>query len=255
MFDSGVGGLSVLQHIRRRLPRESLIYLADTACMPYGEKPLHALRERVLEVGERLLATPAKLLVVACNTATAAGIDALRQRHPGVPIVGMEPGVKPALTESLNHRVGILATTATLNSPRYRELVGRHAGDRAVIAQPCPGLVEQVEAGLLHHSATDALLHRYLKPLLDQGVDTLVLGCTHYPFLLDRIHAIGGEQLRIIDTGEAVARQVQRVLDQHALLNPGTTRITERYFTSAVPDTQSRIFRQLLGREPRLEAF
>lgn len=183
VFDSGVGGLSVLREIRARLPSESLLYVADNAHVPYGEKSAEYIRERCERIGDFLLEQGAKALVLACNTATAAAAAELRERYPQVPLVAMEPAVKPAAAATRNGRVGVLATTGTLKSARFAALLDRFASDVQVFTQPCPGLVERIEAGDLYGPQTRALLERLLAPILEQGCDTLILGCTHYPFV------------------------------------------------------------------------
>lgn len=260
VFDSGVGGLSVLRNIRERLPHEALLYVADSAHIPYGDKPVHVIRERVLALAEALLALGAKALVVACNTATAAAVHDLRTAYPLLPIIGMEPGVKPAVAGSRRGKVGVLATAGTLRSARFRHLLERYGQGAEVVLQPCPGLVEQVEAGALERSDTRALLQGYLDPLLAGGVDTLVLGCTHYPFLLPLIrHLVGGE-VEVVETGPAVARQLERQLHQHGLLAPhstntgsGATPAPLRFFTTGDPHAQALLFSRLWGSELAVE--
>ena len=224
IFDSGLGGLSVLRHIRAQLPLEDLLYFADSAFAPYGGKPEAAVIERTLAIAGFLAAQQCKALVVACNTATAAAVLAVRERYPRLPVVGVEPGLKPATLCSASRVVGVLATEGTLASARFRALEARLCASTGVrfVAQACSGLADQVEKGELRSPATAALVQRYVEPLIRQGADTLVLGCTHYPFLLPLIEAsaqgAGGRKVNVIDTGEAVARQLQRVLDEHTLL-------------------------------------
>ena len=201
VFDSGVGGLSVLREIRARLPGESLLYVADSGHVPYGEKSPEYIRERCRQIADFFLEQGAKALVLACNTATAAAVAELRERHPGLPIVGMEPAVKPAAAATRSGTVGVLATTGTLKSARFAALLDRFAGDVRVITQPCPGLVECVEQGALDAPATRALLDAFVQPLLAAGCDTLILGCTHYPFLKPLLRQLVPAQVELIDTG------------------------------------------------------
>jgi len=228
IFDSGLGGLSVLRHIRAQLPREDLHYFADSAFAPYGGKPEAAVIERTLAIAGFLAAQHCKALVVACNTATAAAVLAVRERYSQLPVVGVEPGLKPATLCSASRVVGVMATERTLASARFQALEARLCASTGVrfVAQACSGLADQVEKGELRSPATAALVQRYVEPLIRQGADTLVLGCTHYPFLLPLIEAsaqgAGGRKVNVIDTGEAVARQLQRVLDERSLL-----RVTE----------------------------
>ena len=211
VFDSGVGGLSVLSHIHRLLPAESLCYLADSAGMPYGCKSEAVVRQRCLMVADYFVRQGVKAIVVACNTATAAAIELLRERYE-IPIVGMEPPLKPAVINSRSGVIGILATSGTVSSDRFNTLKQRFAADATLIVQPCPGLVERIEQGDLNSSELRAMLSSYLQPLIDHQVDTLVLGCTHYPFVLPLISEMMGEGVAILDTGDAIARELKRRL-------------------------------------------
>lgn len=243
VFDSGLGGLSVMREVRWRLPRHDLLYFADTAYCPYGPRPPAEIVGRARAIGRWLIDHGAGLLLVACNTASSAALDLLRAELP-LPIVGMEPGLKPAVAISRNGRVGVLATSTTLAGARFAALVERHAGGVQVITQPCPGLVERIEAGDLDGSATRALVERYVHPLLARGADTIVLGCTHYPFLRPLIEEIAGPGIALVDTGPAVAAQVARVAAQHAL-PPGSGRA--RCWTSGDPASVGPAVWRLLG--------
>ena len=254
VFDSGVGGLSVLREIRQLLPNESLLYVADSGHVPYGEKSADAIRERSRAIAEFLLAQGAKALVLACNTATAAAGAELRERYPELPIVGMEPAVKPAAAATRSGQVGVLATTGTLKSAKFAALLDRFAGDVRVITQPCPGLVECVEAGELHSAATRELLRGYVEPLLAEGCDTLILGCTHYPFLKPLLRELVPASVSLIDTGAAVARQLQRLLERNRLLADGPAQPT-RYWSSGEPERMHRVLPLLLGEEAEVRAF
>ncbi|WP_027797630.1 glutamate racemase [Paraburkholderia acidipaludis] len=217
IFDSGLGGLSVLRAVRALLPAERLVYVADSRYAPYGERDDDFIADRTLAIGERLVKEGAKALVVACNTATAQSIELVRGQLP-IPLVGVEPGVKPAALQSRSRVAGVLATQVTLRSARFQALVERHAGDLCVLSQPGHGLVEAVERCDIGSPELLALLRGYLQPMLDAGADTLVLGCTHYPFLDTAIRSIVGERMTLIDTSVAIARQLERVLAQHGLL-------------------------------------
>jgi len=219
VFDSGVGGLSVLAHIHHLLPTESLLYVADTAFIPYGCKPPEQVLARCLALAEVFEARQVKALVVACNTATAVAVESLRQRMQ-IPVIGMEPAIKPAALASRSGVVGVLATTATAGSGKFNGLKSRFDQHARILVQPCPGLVECIEQGKLNDIETALLLESLLQPLLEAGIDTLVLGCTHYPFLMPLIRQIVGEHIDIIDTGLPVARQLQRKLAEHGLLSP-----------------------------------
>ncbi|NNF64294.1 MAG: glutamate racemase [Acidimicrobiia bacterium] len=218
VFDSGVGGLSVLREIAHRLPGEAMTYLADQRFAPYGERSLDWVRNRSFEVTDWMLDRGATLIVVACNSASAAALHPLRERHPGVPFVGMEPALKPAASLTNSGVIGVLATTATFQGELFATVLDRHASNVKVVMQPAPGLAAAVEAGRERHPETEALLRSYIEPMLEQGVDTIALGCTHYPFLTPLIQAITGSSVRLIDPAAAVARQVERLLPDS---NPG----------------------------------
>jgi glutamate racemase len=218
VFDSGVGGLSVLREIRQLLPNEQLLYVADSGHVPYGDKTPEFIRQRSQQIAGFLLEQGAKALVVACNTATAAAVLSLRDAYPQLPIVGMEPAVKPAAAATRSGVVGVLATTGTLQSAKFAALLDRFASNVQVITQPCPGLVECIEAGELDSPATRELLHSLVMPLLAQGCDTLILGCTHYPFIKPLLRQLVPQSVSLIDTGEAVARHLQRLLAEGNLL-------------------------------------
>ncbi|CAB3770568.1 glutamate racemase [Paraburkholderia solisilvae] len=216
IFDSGLGGLSVLRAIRTQLPAEEAIYVADSQYAPYGERDDDFISDRTLAIGEWLIAQGAKALVVACNTATAQSIALARERLP-IPVIGVEPGIKPAALQSKTHVAGVLATQVTLRSARFLALHERYAADCTFLCQPGHGLVEAIERCDLDSAQLRALLRSYLQPMLDAGADTLVLGCTHYPFLDATIRDLVGDRLTLIDTSVAIARQLERVLEQHGL--------------------------------------
>lgn len=234
VFDSGVGGLSVLAEIQRLLPHESLLYVADGGHIPYGEKSPEFIRQRCVNIAEFFRAQGAKALVIACNTATVAAAADLRERYPQWPLVGMEPAVKPAAAATRSGVVGVLATTGTLQSAKFAALLDRFASDVRVVTQPCPGLVELIEAGDLQAPALRELLHGYVQPLLEAGCDTIILGCTHYPFLKPLLMQMVPAEVSLIDTGAAVARQLQRLLQQRALLASGPA-AEPQFWTSANP--------------------
>jgi glutamate racemase len=251
VLDSGVGGLSVLVHLRVLLPAERLYYFADQANIPYGPRPPAEVQAFTAGITRFLLRGGAKLIVVACNTATAAALDYLRQSFPDVPFVGMEPAVKPAAQTTRSGKVGVLATPTTLNSHRYAGLMARFAGGIEVYEDPCDGLVQLIEDGALDAPATRDLLRRVVDPMLAAGVDTLVLGCTHYPFirplLHDLVHEIAGEGVTIIDPAPAVARQARFVLQQRQLAAPEAQTGLIRCFTSGAAEQLSNFARHLAG--------
>jgi glutamate racemase len=257
IFDSGVGGLSVLRHVRAQLPHEHLIYFADSGFAPYGDKPEHVVTERVLAIGAFLVKRGAKAIVVACNTATVAAIAALRERYAGMPIVGVEPGLKPAAAASRSGLVGVLATERTLAGSKFlllRDQVADSSGARFLL-QPCHGLADQIEFGELESNETDALLRRFIAPLLAQGADTLVLGCTHYPLVqssIERVIAATTDRpVTLIDTGEAVARHLARLLAAGGIARAasGAPARLDGY-TSASSTALSSAFSTLLGLDP-----
>ena len=213
VFDSGVGGLSVLEHIHSELPAEDVIYFADSANAPYGDKPGKFIETRCLEITRLLVESRhAKAFVVACNTATAAAVATLRAEHQKIPIVAMEPGVKPAVGLTKSGVIGVMATRNTLASAKFTSLLDRFGHKVRVLTQPCAGLVEQVEARDFDGPRTRSLLEASLRPLLSEGCDVIVLGCTHYPFLSLLISEIVGPDVSVVDTGPAVARQLRRRL-------------------------------------------
>ena len=244
VFDSGVGGLSVVAEILRQWPRVSLDYLADQAWAPYGERTLEEVRARSFAVVDDLLGRGAAAVVVACNTASAAALHPLRQRHPDVPFVGMEPAVKPAAEQTDRGVVGVLATTATFQGELYASVVDRHAGTVQVLIRAGTGLVELIERGVVDGPEIEALLTAHLAPLLDAGIDTLVLGCTHYPFVADPIRRIAGPEVRLIDPAPAVARQLGRVLAERGIATGVGANI---YRTTDDPDHLAGQISSLLG--------
>ena len=254
VFDSGVGGLSVLGEIRALLPRESLLYVADSGHVPYGEKSPEFIRERSQRIAEFLLNQGAKALVLACNTATAAAISELRGRYPQLPIIGMEPAVKPAAAATQSGVVGVLATTGTLKSAKFAALLDRFANDVRVITQPCPGLVEQIEAGELASDSTRELLLGLVQPLLAEGCDTLILGCTHYPFIKPLLRELLPASVSLIDTGAAVARQLQRRLGERQLLASGPAQAA-RFWSSAEPLCMQAVLPRLWGESAEVQAL
>lgn len=261
VFDSGVGGLSVLRHIRAQLPHEHLIYFADSGHAPYGDKTEQYVAERSLAIADFLVERGAKALVVACNTATSAAIKAVRAHYPALPVVGIEPGLKPAAAATRSGKVGVLATERTLTGEKFlllREQIASASKARFLL-QPCVGLVERIELGELESPGTDAMLQRYIAPLLAQGADTLVLGCTHYPFVraaIERVaRANGVQDVTLIDTGDAVARQLARLLDGAGLLRADDGQAARlQGCTSGSAAALSAAFGTLLGLEPAVEA-
>jgi glutamate racemase len=254
VFDSGVGGLSVLREIRRELPFEHLLYIADSRYAPYGDRPAALVRQRSDTLASFLIDHGAKAIVVACNTATAVAVDALRSRFT-LPIVAIEPAVKPAAASTRSGVVGVLATTNTLASAKFAKLVDQYAAGATVLTQACPGLVEQVERGELDTAATRALVERYVDPLLEEGVDTLVLGCTHFPFLTPVIQDVAGPHVAIIDPAVAVARELRRRLHSVSLLSESKEPGGERFWTTAAIDEIAPLMSRLWGRDVEIGSW
>jgi glutamate racemase len=219
IFDSGVGGLSVLRAVREQFPHEDMIYLADQAHVPYGPRSLEEVRHFSEEITRFLLGQGAKLIVVACNTASAAALHYLREVLPDVPFVGMEPAVKPAAEHTETGVVGVLATPATFQGELYTSVVERFGNRVMLLQNTCAGLVEQIEAGNLEGKETAIILEGALKPMLAAKIDTVVLGCTHYPFVIPQIKKIVGPEVRVIDPAPAIARQAGRLLEKFGLRN------------------------------------
>ena len=246
VFDSGVGGISVLKHIHALLPNEKLLYVADSKHAPYGNKTPQEIQERCFKIADFLIAQDAKALVVACNTATAAAIDALRLRYT-LPIVGMEPAVKPAAAATKNGIIGVLATTGTLKSAQFAALLESYGRNVEVVTQACVGLVECIERGELNATNTKALIRKYCAPLLAEGADTIVLGCTHYPFVREVITEIVGKEVILIDTGAAVACQLQYRLTEEAIQSKRNQTASVRFWTNSDSINAKQIISQLWG--------
>lgn len=218
IFDSGVGGLSVLRAVHKLLPYQSILYLADQAHVPYGARTQEEVRNFAEEITNFLLRQGACLVVVACNAASAAALYYLRERFPGVPFVGMEPAVKPAAAATRSGVVGVLATPVTFQGTLYASVIDRFARGITVMEDTCPGLVREIESGRLHGPETRAILTRALQPMLARGADTIVMGCTHYPFVIPLIQELVGPEVQVIDPAPAVARQTARLLQANNLL-------------------------------------
>ena len=251
IFDSGVGGLSVLRSLRQLLPAEPLLYLADQAHVPYGPRRLEQVRYFSEQITRYLLGEGAKLIVVACNAASAAALQYLRKIFPQVPFVGMEPAVKPAAEQTHSGVVGVLATPATFQGALYASVVERFANGVNLLQSTCPGLVEQIEVGDLDGPVTRAILEQALGPMLASGIDTVVLGCTHYPFVIPLIEQIVGPGVRVIDPAPAVARQAARLLDERGLRHPENhASPVIRFVTTGDVPAMEHALVQLIG-EPR----
>lgn len=248
IFDSGVGGVSVAREIRQLLPLENIIYYADSAFCPYGDKDPAMIRQRELAIVDFLVSQGCKIIVVACNTASSTGLGDLRKIF-STPIVGMEPAVKPAVAASRNGKIGVLATCVTISGDRFSSLVKRFAENTTVITQPCPGLVELIEEGKLNEPETEDILKGFLQPVLEQEADTVVLGCTHYPFLRPLVQKLSGPEVAVIDSGLAVAKQVTKLLNELNLVKKAAEPGTETFYTSGEQALVERVIRTLWIRD------
>jgi glutamate racemase len=245
IFDSGVGGISILSEIRKQLPNENLLYFADSGYCPYGTKPLEKIRERTLKITHFLVSKNAKAVVVACNAACTAGLEQIRDHHPQLPVIGVEPAVKPACELTRNGKIGVLSTNMTIEGTRFSHLVASYGNGVEIFTQPAPGLADLVEAGKIDAQETKELLNRYLQPLLARGIDTLILGCTHYPFLRPIIREICGDGVILLDTGAAVAKQTEKVLIQKRLIESKNNLGSISFFTSGEPDFVKKVLEKL----------
>ena len=245
VFDSGVGGLTVLRAIHKQHPNEDFLYLADQGHVPYGSRTLEEVRQYSESISHFFLQRGAKLVVVACNTASAAALHHLRKTFPTVPFVGMEPAVKPAAEQTESGVVGVLATPATFQGELYASVVERFAHGVRILQSTCPGLVEQIEQGNLDGEETHNILSQTLDPMLRENIDTIVLGCTHYPFVIPQINQITGPNVRVIDPAPAIARQVGRLLDEHQLRNPEKNQGQTIYLTTGEKGKFQQFLRQI----------
>ncbi|MCC6298537.1 MAG: glutamate racemase [Anaerolineales bacterium] len=253
VFDSGVGGLSVLRAIRERTPNESVIYFGDQAHIPYGPRSMEQIRSFSEAITNFLLQHQAKIIVVACNTASAAALKYLRDKFSEVQFVGMEPAVKPAAEHTRTGKVGVLATPTTFQGALYASVVERFANGVDLFQNTCDGLVQQIERGNLYGAETRTILQEALQPMLAENIDTVVLGCTHYPFVIPIIQEIVGEKVRVIDPAPAVARQAERLLEAGGVKNESAERGTIQIFTSGDPAALKSMLPILLGEDVEVE--
>lgn len=249
VFDSGVGGISVLQELIKVMPNENYIYLGDSKHAPYGTKPLEEVRRLSFCNAEALLAQGAKGLVVACNTATSAAVRLMRGKYPQLPIVGIEPALKPAALEKEHPRVLVMATPMTVQQDKFKQLMARYADKAEIYPLPCPGLMEFVEAGDLDSEQLHDFLQQLLAPYLEKHLDSVVLGCTHYPFARKMIRRIVGDSVTIFDGGEGTAREMRRRLAAADLLNPATEPGWVRFENSVSTEAELQLCRRLLKQE------
>jgi glutamate racemase len=246
IFDSGVGGLSVLQEVHRQYPFENCTYIADQVHVPYGTRS----REEVLGYSDGivryLLGKGAKLIIVACNTASAVALIDLRKKYPDVPFVGMEPAVKPAAEGTSSGVVGVLATPATFQGDLYSSTVEKFARGVEILQDNCPGLVDQIEGGKIDDPMTRNILEKALGPMLEEGVDEVVMGCTHYPFVIPIIREIVGENVRVIDPAPAVARQAGRLLETFDLKTERDREGEDHFLTTGDPGKMEKLIEDLI---------
>jgi glutamate racemase len=254
VFDSGVGGLSVLRAMRAQMPEEDVIYFGDQGHVPYGPRSMEQIQNFSEAITKFLLARNSKLIVVACNTASAAALTHLRGRFPYIPFVGMEPAVKPAAETTKTGKVGVLATPATFQGALYASVVERFGVGVELFQHTCPGLVGQIEKGELDSSATRTILEDALTPMLEKNIDTVVLGCTHYPFVIPLIERIVGDKVRVIDPAPSVARQVKRLLEAGGVKSQARERGSVRFFTSGDVQSMKSLLPLLLGEDGNVEA-
>ncbi|SFZ90828.1 glutamate racemase [Flaviramulus basaltis] len=231
IFDSGVGGTSIWKEIHALLPNENTLYLADSANAPYGPKGKDAIIDLSIKNTEYLLKKKCKLIVIACNTATTNAIDYLRENYK-IPFIGIEPAIKPAALQTKSNAIGILATKGTLSSQLFSKTSNLFASNVNVIEQHGDGIVELIESGKLFSNEMTSLLKEYLKPMINARIDYLVLGCTHYPYLMPLLLELLPKHVKIIDSGEAVARQTKAILEKHDILNLGFNKQKNEFFTN-----------------------
>lgn len=254
IFDSGVGGLSVLRAIREQMPEESVVYFGDQGHVPYGPRPMEQIQNFSQGITRFLIEQDAKIIVVACNTASAAALKYLRETFPDISFVGMEPAVKPAAERTETGVVGVLATPATFQGALYASVVERFAANVELLQNTCVGLVQQVEKGDLDGIETRRILEDALNPMLVKNIDTVVLGCTHYPFVIPLIERIVGDKVRVIDPAPSVARQAKRLLEAGGVKSPAGTRGDVRYFTSGPADAMQSLLVKLSGKEGNVKS-
>jgi glutamate racemase len=247
IFDSGVGGLSVLRSLQKQMPNESIIYLGDQGHVPYGARPMEEIQKFSVGIVRFLLEQGAKIIVVACNTASAAALVHTREAFPDVQIVGMEPAVKPAAEITKTGKVGVLATPATFQGALYASVVERFGAGVELFQNTCAGLVSQIEKGELDTKATRDILGDALLPMLEKNIDTVVLGCTHYPFVIPLIQEIVGKDVRVIDPAPAIARQTQRLLDVQNIRNNSDRKGRVKMYTSGDPEVVRAVSFKLLN--------
>lgn len=253
VFDSGVGGISVLRAMREQMPEESVLYFGDQEHIPYGPRPMEQIRDFSEAITRFLLEQGAKMIVVACNTASAAALKSLRETYPDIQFVGMEPAVKPAAERTHTGKVGVLATPATFQGALYASVVERFANGVELFQNTCNGLVQQIEQGHLNDKETRQILENALQPMLEKNIDTVVLGCTHYAFVIPLIQDIVGDSVRVIDPAPAVAKQTARILEARGPRNISASKGKIRLYTSGDPAALKALLPTLLGESGEIQ--
>ena len=247
IFDSGIGGLSVLHEIHDMLPFQPLFYIADQVHVPYGKRQMSEIRDFSFAITDFLAAMGAQVIVVACNTASAAALKELRKEYPQLTFVGMEPAVKPATQNTHKGIVGVLATPATFQGKLYHTLVEKFARDVKILTNTCPGLVEAIESGEITTQSTKLILQRALIPMIEKGADTIVLGCTHFPFVVPMIKNIVGPEVAVIDPSPAIAKRVSFLLNELNLIKRYSSKTEIIFSTTGKPESFKRIIHSLIG--------
>ncbi len=253
IFDSGVGGISVLRALREQMPAESIVYFGDQGHIPYGPRPMQQIRDFSETITRFLLERNAKIIVVACNTASAAALKHLREKFADVQFVGMEPAIKPAAEHTQTGKVGVLATPATFQGALYASVVERFANGVQLYQNTCGGLVQQIEQGNLNGEETRRILEDALLPMLEENIDTVVLGCTHYPFVIPLIQQIVGERVRVIDPAPAIAKQTRRLLEARGMRNQSDSKGDIKFYTSGDPETLKSLLPMLLSESGKVQ--
>ena len=255
VFDSGVGGLWILKHLQSELPQNNYIFFADQGHVPYGERPMKEIRIFSEKISQFLIDKNCKIIVVACNTASAAALIYLRQKFPEVLFVGMEPAIKPAVEITHTKKVGVLATPATFQGELYSSVVERFASDVQIFQNTCPGLVKQIEKGELESTETRLILEEALLPMLENNIDTVVLGCTHYPFVISQIKKIVRDNIKIIDPTEAIVRRVETLLKEkeNSFLKFKIDKEDIEIFTSGNKDDLNIVVSKLLSKNVNIK--
>ena len=246
VFDSGVGGLWILKHLKEELPSYNYIFIGDQAHVPYGVRQLNEIKDFSEKITNFLVNKGCKIIVIACNTASAASLHYLRQKFPDILFVGMEPAIKPAVESTLTGKVGVLATPATFQGELYNSVVERFAHDTEIFKDTCPGLVEQIEKGELDSQKTKEILRKALEPMLFEGIDTVVLGCTHYPFVIPSIREIVGSEIKIIDPTKAIVKRVAILAEEYKIIGDKNEKEME-ILTSGKSEDVMKVAKRLFG--------